>query len=454
MQIQEIVKAQRKFFDTTNTRSVAFRIHYLTKLRKNIHLMETEILEALNADLGKSSYEGFLAEVGMVLDEARYMLKNTPALAARRPVKTSLAQLPAFSMVVPEPYGVVLIMSPWNYPFLLSLSPLIDAVAAGNTVILKPSNYSPTTSACIKKLINRTFPAEYVTVIEGGRDVNQELLDQKYDYIFFTGGKTVGELVMQKASKHLTPVSLELGGKSPCIVDSTADLRLAAKRIVFGKYLNVGQTCIAPDYLLVQNSVKEPLLKLICREITRQFGENPLANPDYGKIINDKHFNRLLGLIKNEKIITGGETGENNRIAPTVLDNITLSSPVMQEEIFGPILPVLTFDNFDEITGIIENNPTPLALYLFSRNRMHIDKVLEEIQFGGGCINDTITHIATPHMGFGGVGTSGMGSYHGKAGFDTFTHYKSVLRKFRLDIPGRYQPYSQFLLKFMKMLFK
>lgn len=456
MHIDELVKRQRKFFKLGFTKRPEYRVLMLIRLKEEIEKMESEILDALKEDLGKSSFEGYMTEVGMTLEELGYMIKNLQRFSRCRPVLTPLAQFPSKSYKVAEPYGVTLIMSPWNYPFLLTMQPLVDALAAGNTAILKPSNYSSATSAVIKKLIGQCFDPEYVSVVEGGREVNSKLLDEHFDYIFFTGGKTVGRLVMEKASAHLTPVSLELGGKSPCIIDESANLKTAARRIVFGKFLNCGQTCVAPDYLLVQESVKDRLTKYILREINLQFGKKPLESQNYGRIINDRHFERLMSLIEGENILTGGEgNADECRISPTVLGDVSMEAPVMQEEIFGPIMPILTFKTIDEAIEMIEKNPSPLALYLFTENSRTKRRLLQQVRFGGGCINDTIIHLATNKMGFGGVGDSGMGSYHGKTGFDTFTHYKSIVDKGTwLDIPVRYQPYNKVKLLLLKKMLK
>ncbi|MGN1143627.1 MAG: aldehyde dehydrogenase family protein, partial [Anaerovoracaceae bacterium] len=348
------------------------------------------------------------------------------------------------SFEVKEPYGVVLVMAPWNYPFMLLMEPLAGAIAAGNCVVAKPSAYSPNVSAVIATIIREALPAGLVEVVEGGRAENQELLDQKFDYIFFTGGVRVGQLVLEKASAHLTPVTLELGGKSPCIVDQTANIRLAAKRIVFGKYLNAGQTCVAPDYILVQESVKDELVKYLKFYISVMLGEQPLKNPDYPKIINEKHFDRIMGLLEGEKAIVGGKGDRSHlKIEPTVLVDVTADSPVMQEEIFGPVLPVLTFRYLSSAETFINERPKPLALYLFTKNRKTEKRILKNVSFGGGCINDTIIHLATSRMGFGGVGGSGMGSYHGRYSFETFTHTKSIVKKYCwMDLPMRYHPYT------------
>ena len=443
-QIRSLLEKQRNFFKSGTSVPVAFRIEQLKKLYAAVKKYEAEICAALTADLGKSAYEGFMCEVGLVLSEISYMLRNVKRFAKKTPVRTPLAQFASRSFKQPVPYGNVLIMSPWNYPFLLTLGPLVDAIAAGNTAIVKPGAYSAATCKIIEKLVTETFPPEYVAVVTGGRAENAALLEQKFDFIFFTGSGNVGKEVLRRAAEHLTPAILELGGKSPCIVDATADLKLAAKRIVFGKYLNCGQTCVAPDYILCERSVKDAFVSAVVEEIKTQYGENPLENKDYGKIINRRHFDRLVGLIDKEKVVTGGNADPATcRIAPTVMDNVTEADAVMGEEIFGPIMPVLTFDNFDALVDGLKNKDKPLALYIFSNDKKRIDRVLTELSYGGGCINDVVIHLATSEMGFGGVGESGMGAYHGKTGFDAFTHYKSVVdKKTWLDLPMRYQPYK------------
>lgn len=452
MNTAAIVRRQRAFFDTGWTRDLSHRLSALRRLARGIKDMREDIYKALKEDLGKSAAESYMSEVGMVLSEIRYMEKHLLSLSKPRLVSTPLAQFPSASYILREPYGTVLIMSPWNYPFMLALEPAVDAIAAGNTVVIKPGSYSSATSRVLEELVSTYLPPQLAAVIQGGREVNQDLLDQKFDYIFFTGGKTVGRLVMEKAAAHLTPVTLELGGKSPCIVDQSANLKVAADRIVFGKFLNLGQTCVAPDYILVHESVKKALLLELKIALKKQFGENPLANPNYGHIINEKHFRRLLGLLEGETPYVGGQHDGVNRIAPTILDQATLDSPCMQEEIFGPILPVLTFRTWPEALDIIGHNPTPLALYLFTEKASVKKWVLGRVQFGGGCVNDTLIHLATSHMGFGGVGTSGMGSYHGKHGFDTFTHDKSIVDKATwLDLPVRYQPYHP--IKYLMLQF-
>lgn len=455
MKIEEIIQLQRCFFRTGMTRKTAYRKNCLKLLREAIVRMEPEIMAALKEDLGKSASESYMTEVGMTMAELSYMEKNIHRLVRRRFVPTPLAQFCAESYEVAEPYGVVLIMSPWNYPFMLTMEPVIDAIAAGNTVVIKPSAYAPATSRVIAELIRSCFSAKFAAVVEGGREVNQDLLEQEFDYIFFTGGKTVGRLVLEKAAKYLTPVTLELGGKSPCIVDETADLKLAAKRIVFGKYLNLGQTCVAPDYLLVQEDVKEKLIVFLKKAIVSQFGKDALKNPSYGKIINEKHFKRLNGLLEGADIIFGGKNDGKSRISPTLVDHVTLKDPLMGEEIFGPILPILTYKSREEALKIIRENPTPLAAYIFTTNHENRDFFMNNVRYGGGCVNDTIIHLATSYMGFGGTGSSGMGAYHGKKGFDTFTHYKSIVdKKNFMDLPFRYQPYRTWKDKLIRMFLK
>ena len=445
MEIDQILESQRKYFQSSATLSVDFRIEMLKRLRSAVKKYETEIHRALKKDLGKSDFESFMCETGLVLSELSYMIRHTRKFASKKRVNTPLAQFAASSYKKPSPYGNTLIMSPWNYPFLLTIDPLADAIAAGNTAIVKPSAYSPATSAVIEKIITECFPSEYIAVVTGGRKENASLLEKKFDFIFFTGSQNVGKEVLRHAAEHLTPAVLELGGKSPCIVDDTAKLKLAAKRIVFGKYLNCGQTCVAPDYVLCHRSVKEQLVKEICKQIKKQYGSNPLDNPDYGKVINQKHFERICGLIDEKKTVLGGIVNQDTlQIAPTVMDNVTWEDAIMQEEIFGPVLPILTFDDFGEVYASLADRPKPLALYLFSEDKKRIREVTECCSYGGGCINDTIIHLATSKMGFGGVGESGMGAYHGQAGFDAFSHTKSIVdKKTWMDLPMRYQPYRR-----------
>lgn len=441
MEITELLRMQRAFFDTGKTKPVAFRRVALERLAREMHAREHRMLRALQQDLGKSGMEGYMAEVGLACSELQFIAAHMKRWAAKWTAPTPLSQFPSRSFRMAEPYGVVLVMSPWNYPFLLSLEPLIGALAAGNTVVLKPSAYAPNTAREMEALLSACFPPEYVAVVQGGREANAALLEQRFDYIFFTGSVPVGKLVMKRAAENLTPVTLELGGKSPCIVDRTANLKLAAKRIAFGKFLNAGQTCVAPDYLLVHREAKNRLVTYLRQYVRLFYGENPLENPDYPKIINEKHFQRLKGLLQDQHVLQGGMDNGVDKIAPTLLDAVSPHAPVMQEEIFGPILPILTYSTLDEAIRFIKAREKPLALYLFTRDRTAERRVLREVSFGGGCINDTVVHLATPYLGFGGVGKSGMGSYHGKESFDTFSHYKSVLKNSSvLDLPVRYPP--------------
>ncbi|MBQ7636304.1 MAG: aldehyde dehydrogenase [Lachnospiraceae bacterium] len=456
MEISEITELQRKFFKTGKTLDPAYRLAALEKLEKSVKAHEKEVTEALKLDLGKSEQEAFMCEYGLSLSELNHMKKHLKSYARRRRVKTPLTNVLAASYVYKMPYGNVLVMSPWNYPFLLTMEPLIDAIAAGNTVVLKPSAYSPNTSLAIKHIIEEAFEEAYVAVTLGGRAENQKLLDERFDLIFFTGSQRVGTEVMQKAAVHLTPVTLELGGKSPCIIDRDADIKLAAKRVVFGKYLNLGQTCIAPDYVLCHKEVKEEFVKAVKAEIEKQFPEPFSSGSGYGKIINEKHFDRLLGLIDKEKVVMGGKSDRDTlKIEPTVMDNVAYEDAVMQEEIFGPLMPILEFEDLNKVLEDIDDRPHPLAFYYFTNDLKKANKVISRCRFGGGCINDTIIHIATSYMPFGGVGASGMGNYHGKSGFDTFSHSKSIVDKKRiLDVNMRYQPYDAFKLKLIKMFLK
>ena len=455
-EIKDILQQQNHFFSSGKTIQAEFRLKQLESLKEAMIRHEADLAAALKEDLGKSRMESYMCEIGLTLSELTWMQKYLRSLMRSKRVSTPVAQFAAKSFRSPSPYGTVLIMSPWNYPVLLTLDPLIDAIAAGNTAVVKPSAYAPCTFNVMKTMIEECFPAHYVAVVDGGRAENQALLQQRFDMIFFTGGKTVGREVLRHAAEYLTPVTLELGGKSPCIVDSTAKIRLAAKRIVFGKYLNCGQTCVAPDYILCDKRIRDELITAILAEIEKQFGKEPLKNPNYGKIINEKHFERILGLINGEKLVYGGQSEpESLRIAPTVLNNITWDDAVMGEEIFGPLLPILTFDTLDEALDTVESHPHPLALYFFSEDKAAQKKVLDTCRFGGGCINDTIIHLATSDMPFGGVGESGMGSYHGRVGFETFSHYRSIVdKKTWMDLPIRYQKYTGLKEKMMRMFLK
>ena len=455
-EIQKLIARQRRCFRSGFTLSLKNRVAALTRLERLVTEHETELQDALRLDLGKSAAESYMCETGLLLNEIRYLRRHLPLWMRDRLVPTPLAQFCSRSYQKPSPYGVTLIMSPWNYPLLLTLEPLADALAAGNTAVLKPSAYSAHTSRLLERLIRAYFPAALVAVVTGGRAENEALLEQHFDYIFFTGSKSVGRFVMEKASAHLTPVTLELGGKSPCIVDQTADLPTAARRIVFGKFLNCGQTCVAPDYILCDIRVKNRLIEELIRQLRLQFGERPLENETYGHIINEKHFLRLLNLMNPAKTVFGGRSDADAlKIEPTILDRVTWRDDVMQEEIFGPILPILTYTSIEEVIRTVNERPHPLALYLFTRNRRTADRVLTRCSFGGGCVNDTIIHLATPYMGFGGFGESGMGSYHGKAGFETFSHFKSIVdKKNRPDLPMRYQPYSEGKRRLVKLFLR
>lgn len=452
--IETLVKNCSAFFETNITKDYNFRLKQLKKLETILCKNEKEILNALYSDLHKTNFEGYFSELGIVKEELKFTLRHLKKWMKPVRVPTPLAHFKSTSRILYEPFGTVLIMSPWNYPVNLTLAPLVGAIAAGNCAAVKPSNYSPATSAVLDKLISDNFPAEYISVITGGREENTSLLEQRFDYIFFTGGTTVGKLVMQAAAKYVTPVTLELGGKSPCIVEESANLKIAARRIVFGKYLNAGQTCVAPDYLLLQNSVKDKFVAEIKTAVNEAFPTETYTEMHLPHIVNEKHFDRLMNLMEGEKIILGG-TGDGRRrfIEPTILDGITFDSKIMQEEIFGPILPVLTFDSIDYAIKEIKKRERPLALYLFTKNKNIEKKVLSEISFGGGCINDTIVHLATNHLPFGGVGFSGMGKYHGMESFKVFSNAKSILKKaYFPDISVRYHPYSESKLKLIRSL--
>ena len=454
MEIQELAAQQRTYFNTGATRTAAFRRQALERLRAALLEHEEELNAALLADLNKAPAESYFTETGMVLEELRFQLKHFEKWARPRRVITPLAQFPSRGERLPEPYGCVLIMAPWNYPVQLCLTPLAGAIAAGNCAVVKPSAYAPASSAAIAKLLGEIFPPEFVAVVEGGRAETRTLLEQKFDYIFFTGSPAVGREVMAAGAKNLTPVTLELGGKSPVIVDSTADIPLAARRIAFGKVLNAGQTCVAPDYLLLHRSVKDAFVREYRRALEEFF-----PGGDYGElpcIVNDKHFRRASRLLAGQRVLIGGETDATRRfIAPTLLDETDPAAPVMQEEIFAPILPMLCWQEREEAVRFVQSRPKPLALYLFTRDREMERAVFDQCSFGGGCLNDTIVHLACSGLPFGGVGNSGMGSYHGKQSFDTFTHYRSVLKKANwLDLPMRYHPYSGEKLRWIKRFLK
>ncbi len=454
MDIHEIVESEKHFFRTGVTRGVDFRIDMLKKFRKAIIENDELISAALKADLNKQPFESYMCETGLLLEEINFHIKRLKKWSKIRRVKSGIGQLPGKSYVCPEPYGVVLIMAPWNYPVQLCLMPLVGAISAGNCAVVKPSAYAPESSRVISKLIESAFPTGFVTAVEGGRDANKALLDEPFDYIFFTGSVAVGKTVMEAAAKRLTPVTLELGGKSPIIVDETANLPLAARRIAFGKVLNAGQTCVAPDYLMIEKSVEEPFIEEYKKALASFFPEGDMSG--MVRIINDKHFERVCNILDNSGnvVIGGARDAETRFIEPAVLTGVPIDSPAMQQEIFGPVLPVLPYEKLDDCIDFIRSRPKPLALYIFSENKMNQEKVLNSCSFGGGCINDTVIHLASSHMSFGGVGESGMGSYHGKKSFDTFTHYRSVLKQGKLDVKLRYFPYKSGKEKITRMILK
>ncbi|MGK7901819.1 MAG: aldehyde dehydrogenase [Hormoscilla sp.] len=452
--IDEIVCQQRQFFALGKTKDVRFRIEQLQKLKQAIASNQAAIMAALQGDLRKPELESYANEIRVpVTREIEHVIKQIKSWTKPHRVSTPIEQFPATAKIIPEPLGVVLIIAPWNYPFQLIMSPLVGAIAAGNCAILKPSEISPRTSGTIASIIEKTFDPEYIAVVEGGVETSQQLLAEKFDHIFFTGGTAVGKIVMAAAAQHLTPVTLELGGKSPCIVDSNVNLECAAKRIVWGKFINAGQSCIAPDYLLVDKKIKPQLLDRLKSCIVEFYGTHPDESPDYARIINPKQFYRLVELLEHGKIIIGGHIdAEDLYIAPTVIDNMDWDAPAMQEEIFGPILPVLEYTTMEEAIALINEQPKPLALYLFSRNKKYQKMILQQTSSGGVCLNDTMMQYGVSELPFGGVGNSGLGSYHGKASFDSFSHYKSVLTKsFLFDLPLRYAPY-QGKLKLLKWL--
>lgn len=448
----EMLKAQRAFFATGATKPLGFRLEQLKRLKAAVLDRQTDIVAAAKADLGRPELEGYF-EIG-VLAELSYVLKQLSSWVKPQRVGLPLSQWPGSAWVQPEPLGVVLVIGPWNYPFQLLISPLIGAIAAGNCAILKPSELAPATSQVVAKLIDDTFDPEFVAVLEGGVDTAQALLQEKFDHIFFTGGTRVGQLVMAAAAQQLTPVTLELGGKSPCIIDPDVNVEVAAKRIAWGKFVNAGQTCVAPDYLLVHETVKPALLAALQQAIQDFFGEDPAQSPDLARIVNERQFDRLVALMNDETAVVGGASHRDTRyIAPTVLDPVSWDAPIMQEEIFGPILPVLTYQNLEDAIAEINARPKPLALYLFTRNQTIQDQVLASTSSGGVCLNDVFLHVAIWGMPFGGVGDSGIGAYHGKASFETFSHMKSILKKpFWFDLAWRYAPYANKLDFFKKVI--
>jgi len=459
--ITQQIYQQRQFFRTGQTRPLAFRRAQLQQLRRLIVENEAPILEALHTDLCKPQFEAYAAEIYFVLTEIDLALKRLPAWMRPQRVQVPAMVQPGRATLVPEPLGVVLIISPWNYPFQLALLPLVGAIAAGNCAMLKPSEVASATATLVHDLIKTYFDPAFVGAITGGVETSQRLLAERFDHIFFTGGTEVGKHVMAAAAQHLTPVTLELGGKSPCLVDRDIDLATTARRIVWGKFANAGQTCIAPDYLLVDRAIQAPLLAAMQRCLRDFYGDDPAQSPDYARIINDRHFQRLTALLQDGHIVVGGQTQAADTptasrsyryLAPTILDQVSPDAPVMQDEIFGPILPVLPYDSLEAAIAFVNDRPKPLALYCFSRNADYTQQVIAQTSAGGVCVNDILVHNLVPDLGFGGVGPSGMGRYHGKASFDTFSHLKGVMqRPFRLDLPFRYPPYTGTLAKFKSL---
>lgn len=441
--VSDIICKQRDFFKTGKTKDVAFRLEQLKTLKKAVIEHQPAIIEALKADLNKPEFEAYATEIG-VIKEIDYAVKHIKSWTNPQKAAIPIEQFPGFGRIYAEPLGIILIIAPWNYPFQLMISPLVGAIAAGNCAVLKPSEIASKTSNLLADIIQKHFDQAYIAVVEGGIEISQQLLSEKFDHIFFTGGTAIGKVVMEAAAKQLTPVTLELGGKSPCIIDSNINIEYAARRITWGKFINAGQTCIAPDYLLVNRTVKQDLLDNIQKCIQKFYGNDPSVSPDYARIINQKHFDCLVEFLKDGKILIGGQNNSDDRyIAPTIIDDVSLSEPVMQDEIFGPILPVIEYTDVAEAIAIINQRPKPLALYLFSRNKSLQERVLQETSSGGVCINDCVMQVGVSSLPFGGVGDSGIGSYHGKASFDTFSHYKSVLHKsLRLDLKWRYAPYQ------------
>lgn len=444
--ILDIIKEQKRYFHGGATRDIGFRINKLMTLKESIKKHEKEILEALYKDLRKSEFEAYSTEVGFVLDSISYFTRNLKKWAKAKRVRTPIHQFPSKTYIVHEPYGVSLIIGPFNYPFQLLIEPLIGAIAAGNCAVLKPSEAAPAVSKVTKKIIEETFSEEYVRVVEGEKETTSALIHSPFDYIFFTGSVPVGKIVMEAASKNLVPVTLELGGKSPTIVDKTAKLNVAAKRILWGKLSNAGQTCIAPDYVIVHSSVKQEFITELKKVVVEFYGDNPKESPDFGRMINHKQFDRLAAIIDKDrdKIIYGGGCNrEDLYIEPTLIDNVTWEEAAMAEEIFGPILPIMEYEILDSVIAMINEKPKPLAVYVFTEDKNVAKDVMSRISFGGGCVNDTISHVASPYVPFGGVGSSGLGGYHGRYSFDTFSHKKSILKKgTKLKLELAFPPYK------------
>ena len=452
---QELLDQQKAYFRSGATKPIPFRVAQLKKLKQMLKDNDQQIIDAVYSDFRKPPFETFGTEIGLIIGEINYAINNLEKWVKPTKVPSSLVNFPSQNYILNEPYGSALIISPWNYPVQLSLLPLVGAMAAGNTAILKPSELTPATSEVLANLLSEHFAPEYIKVVTGGVETSNLLLDLPVDYIFFTGSTKVGKIIMQKAAERLVPVTLELGGKSPCIVDETANLEISAKRIVWGKFVNAGQTCVAPDYLLVHESIKEDLIRYLGKAIRTLYGEHPMDSPDYSRIINQAHFERLNTLLDFGTIVHGGETNPETRfIAPTVVTDVHWTDPIMRDEIFGPILPVLTYSDLDDAVMQVRNAPRPLALYIFTSSDNTEQFILENVSFGGGAINDTIAQLGNHHLSFGGVGASGFGSYHGKASFDCFSHQKSIMKKnFMVDIPLRYAPYDG-KIKWLKTIFR
>lgn len=444
---ENILENQRKYLSNIGTIDVYKRIDNLKKLKNTIKKYENEVINALEKDLGKHIFEAYSNEVGFVYGSIDFTIKNLKSWMKVKKVKNDAAQIPGKSYIYKSHYGSVLIIGPYNYPFQLTIEPLIGAIAGGNTVILKPSEYSTATEAIVEKIIKETFEEEYIAVVTGDYKVNSQLLDLQFDYIFFTGSVNVGKIAMEKASKHLTPVTLELGGKSPTIVDNTADLKISAKRILWGKLTNAGQTCVAPDYVLAHEHIYEDFIEVLKNTIIEFYGKDIINNKEFGRIINERHMNRLNKIMEHDKdkIVFGGVVDfEQRYISPTIMKDVTLTDMVMEDEIFGPILPVIKYKDMEDIKYYISKHKNPLALYVFSEDEDFSEDVITRFTFGGGCINDTISHVASTHLPFGGIGTSGMGNYHGKASFDTFTHTKSIVKKStKIDLKLVFPPYKE-----------
>jgi len=451
-EIQLIIQRQRQFFATGQTRGAAFRVAQLQKLKHGIKALEADILAALRLDLGKSGFEAYGTEVGFIYEEINHALVHIHEWMQPRSVPTPLIYQPALSKIYPQPKGVVLLIGPWNYPFQLLIAPLIGAIAAGNCALLKPSEMAPRTAAVLEQLIKQVYSPEFCTVITGGVPETTLLLKEPYDHIFFTGSIPIGKVVMRAAAEHLTPVTLELGGKSPCFVDKDIDVNVTARRIVWGKFTNAGQTCVAPDYLLVDRAIKNELVAAMKLQLAALYGADPMGSPDYGRIINLHHFDRLMAL-RGGTVVCGGQSDRSRLyIAPTLIDDVKLGDSIMAEEIFGPLLPMLTFDTLAGALDIARQRPNPLACYAFTKRSAFADRIVEDLPFGGGCINNALIHLGVPGLPFGGTGSSGMGSSHGEHSFQAFSHMKSILKSpFMFDLPLKYPPYRK-RLRLMRLL--